>query len=411
MQSLTSGQVQESLISLNTIFLDAFVKVFKDTFPIFSAEDVNLAVDLLYQGKWEAILSKLIPHDPQECACFGSLWGCVATGALVQGSEEEAEMFAAKAHIANSMCDVSASLSQQKTAATLCRAQMQLALYYRVSGDQHKAIEHLNIAENVSNKANLEGSIKALKFSILSSKQVIESLDSLFFSDSDLDGFTIDAKYYFKWSVPFFYHIVFEVSTWELSHECYNELLIAEKHLLDQWNKPVRNWSRIQFLLLLLEFGSLQMYEAGARRARELCALVVKQSKILANAKYISGYHNTSVMVLETLAYTFAQVLDFEQFELVRSIWNALPFTKKEMPLQELRNIMWGRLTDDPLRNALRAYFQRVSFQNSMENKQSFQEKQSYFDLEECIGEHCERCLSHQSFLADVDIDLCNILH
>jgi len=220
------------------------------------------------------------------------------------------------------------------------------------------------MAEKLCAKAtNLRGCIKALKLDgVLSPRQVLVCIGSLLFSESDLDGFSLDSKLYLKWSVLFFYHVVFEPGAWGMEKQCYQELLLAEQYLLQQDKKSPLNWSRVQFLLTAVEVGNFLTFGNGVQRARAHCTMVLKQLDIINHLKYSAEGHTEIVIRLEFMAYIFHVVQDFEHFEKIRSIWNSAPSTKHEKPLPELKEMVWEGFTADILRNSLRKSVQHVSF-------------------------------------------------
>jgi len=342
------------------------MSVFKDSLPIVKENEINFAIDSVYQGKWETLLSESAVWNLYECACFASLWSCLASGALIQGNIAEAEMYAMKAVLANSLYDISDLPPQSTHSSTLVRAEILLALLNRLSGDQEKAKYHFITAEKLSVTAN-DGCIRVLlkaftNLGMISSHQILESLHSLFFSEEDLDEFPFDAKIYHKWRAPFFYHVAFEKKDWAMKYECYKELLLAENYLLNKWNRSPLNWLQIQTLLMALEAGHLQMFEQAAQRARQfasrLLERVQKVSAIISNVS--SDGHNEFLLTLDLMAFIFFKMKDFQYFEIIRTVWNSLPTVRTEKPLSDLSEMVWDGFTENVLRNILRAHIESM---------------------------------------------------
>jgi len=386
------------------------MSVFKDALPIVKEQEINFAIDSIYHGKWEAFLARSGVRDLHESACFVVLWSCLACGALLLGNTGEAGLYAMKAVLTNSMYDLADLPQQSVLSSTLCRAEMLLALLNRFSGNQEKAMYHFSAAEKLSVAANdgsMQGPLKALtSFGVISSQKLLESLGSLFFSEEDLDDFSFEAKIYYKWRTPLFYHIAFAMEDWVKKYDCYKELLLAEKYLLDKWNRSPFNWLQVQVLLMVLEAGHLQMFQNAAQRAREFASKmferVQKGSLTLFNVS--SDGHDDIMLALDLMAFIFYLIKDLEYFEIMRTIWNSLPRIRTEKPLPELSEMEWDGFTGNVLRNILRTHVASMFFkQNQEEEAVVIDSRVGSFSVDECVGEGCKQCFQHCALEIDDD--------
>jgi len=353
------------MIPLNTSFVESSTIFFKDVVPVFCVDDINLAISAIQGGKWEEFLfpSANVSRDPRECACYISVWSCLAIGAALQGCETEARIYSMKAVLASSMLGFDVTLSNEAVL-SMFRAEMQFALYCRLSGQQQVAMEHFSKAEEVGSMrkdASLQGHLKACKLlGFFSNSQILEAISSLLFSEAELNGFPLDSKIYLKWSIPFFHNILLEVEEWEMKFQCYTDIQLAEKYLHNISCRSPLNWSRVQFLLLALELGylSTEKFANGIERARRHACMFLGNLNLLNTMKYSEKGYTEVLMRLELLAFTFHQIKDFEHYAIIKSVWNSLPSTKHENPLLALSEMKWEGFTDDPLRNALRIHIQ-----------------------------------------------------
>jgi len=355
---IASRPSEMSLVYLNPSFLSAYMNFFQDAFPIVSLVDINCAIDLLYQGKWELSLSESTTRNIRECAYFSSLWTCLATGALLQGSEIDSKMYSMKAILARSLLD-SDNFCSEDSLSTICRADLQLALYHQLTGDFQKTNNYFKKAVKLGSEVKeLQGVLKVLQ-DTTNQVSLKSNLTSFFISEAELDGFTCDSKIFFKWDIPVFSAVFLEVGDWDMKHDCYRDLLEAEQYLQTKLDRSPLNWARIQFLMMVLEFGYLGLFSIGLQRARDLTQLF---QQIMTNYRYPS---KAFFQLLELLAYIFHQTQDHKHFVIIRYVWNSIHKTGEEKHLPELFNLQWDEFTNDPIRIALRARIQRVCFQPS----------------------------------------------
>jgi len=351
------------MVSVTKEFLNTSLKLFLNVLPLINVEDVNLALDLYQNGKWEAYISRASQRNLYECACFTSFWACIAMGALVQGETYEAELSSMKAILASSMFDTVEIPLENNITRALFRAEMQLSRLFHVMGEREKSLSHSYSAEKLSQGVEvLQGCLKAWKVISTPVSQLFDSLHLFLLSDDAMDEFTVDTKIFFRWTVPFYQNLLFGIQDWDLKEQCYKELLFAENHLLSQVPTSCINWFRIQFVLVALEISYLDLFTRGAQRARELSHFIGSryECKGVREFRFYMG-----AICLDFVAYILQKVTDAEHFEMIRMLWNSSPLTisGQEKPMSAMSEMSWDGFTDDILRNALR---ERVNLKHQL---------------------------------------------
>jgi hypothetical protein len=80
---------------------------------------------------------------------------------------------------------------------------------------------------------------------------------------------------FYSWGLLFFKHAILQDS-WDYASDCYYNSRLAEFSLKMKADFPIRNWYRLQSILLLLEIGHLSLLESGINRAKELATFLCK---------------------------------------------------------------------------------------------------------------------------------------
>lgn len=321
-QNSLSSEPTNIFTHKNLSFLIPCIHTFGDAFPIIKNEDLCQAITALNPFDLSFQVKVGISLEVSELACRTIFWACLAIGAVLQGNDTAAGTFLKQS---------TASFAMHENVAShiTSRAHLVVCLMFKCLGDENNAIIQLSRAELVTSQDN-RGSLKALQMFILPLSTVFASLERFMFSLSELENFSFDSRVFYCWTLLYNKYAILQDGKWEFASDCYHNIILAETSLKMKKDYSVRNWYRLQRMLIVLEICHLSLLEQGTNRAREIVTFLSKNPDFFVVLEKLQ--ENLS-MTLLFVAQVFHKIKDHIFYDLTSTLWRAATKGEGFLPL------------------------------------------------------------------------------
>jgi len=306
---------------INVGFLIPCIQTFEHAFPIIKNEDLCQSFHIVNQLDFVSQDEVKCLQTQQDPACLAIFWSCLAIGAFLQGNEPETVRFLR-------FSNTSYAKHYGSKYSVPFRAVLLRALMFKCIGDDESAKFHLANAELGISDEN-RGVFKALQLYILPINTIFASPERFSFTESELENFTFDSRVFYSWNLLFIKHAILEDS-WVYAYDCYYNLRLAEFSIKMKTIFPIRNWYRLQGMLLVLEICHLSLLEQGINRAKELVTFLSKNAdffKILEKLKENIG------MGLQLVSQIFHKIRDASFYHLTNNLWRTATKGQSTLPV------------------------------------------------------------------------------
>jgi len=249
---------------------------------------------------------------------------------------------------------------------------------FKVIGDDESAQIHLAEAELVISDEN-RGVLKALQFYVLPINLLFASPERFSFSDSELENFTFDSRVFYSWGLLFFKHAILQDS-WDYASDCYHNSRLAEFSIKMKTDFPIRNWYRLQSMLLFLELCHLSLLEEGINRAKELVTFLCKNPDFF---KIFEKLNENMCMILQLLSQIFHKIKDASFFHLTNNLWRTATKGQITLPVFEGE---WFGVDNNAATTAIRKKVEQAFAMNSVGTTITLDTNNTGLDLQAALA-------------------------